>query len=203
MRRVLILLALALTACSEQVGQAQASAPVKNITMPSWQANWDVNKETSFIKFSSVYGGEAFDGFFADFTAHIKFDESDLANSKLIAIIDLISADAGEIERTDALPGKEWFYVKSFPKAKFESRKFSHIGGNKFEVQGDLTLRGITKPLTFPFTLHVIDSAAKMNADFTLNRRDYNVGTGMWKSESDVAHKVSVNIEINASKAAP
>lgn len=193
---VLVFGAVSLTACAEEpVQPAPSVAPVD-----IWQANWQMIAPESSIKFSSIYTGDSFDGHFGSFETKIKFDPKDLSNSIIRATIDLASVDAGEIERTEALPGKEWFYVKSFPKAVFESNTFTHIDGDKYEVSGEFTLRGTTKQLSFPFTLHIEDGTAEMQGAFTLNRRDFNVGTGMWKSASDVAHEVDVKVVVKAKK---
>ena len=187
----------ALTACSEQTVQA---APIAAQT-ETWQANWDVVAAESSVKFTAIYTGESFEGSFTSFNAKIKFDPKNLGQSKLLATIDLSSVEAGEIERTEALPGKEWFYAKNFPKAIFNSREFIHQGGDKYQVTGNFTLRGTTKELVLPFTLRIEDDGkAHMQGGFSLNRRDYNVGTGMWKSPSDVAHNVDVKVVITATK---
>ena len=147
-----------------------------------------------------MMGGDSFTGSFSGFETQIKFNVDDLPGSKIIAIIDMSSADAGDKDRNDALPGKEWFFVKSFPKATFESTGFTHLGGAKYEAAANLTMRGTEKQIIFPFTLNIENGHAAMKSTLTLNRRDYNIGTGMWKSEDDVAHNVSVNIKVEADK---
>jgi len=193
---VLFLSGFAINACSEPTVEAIPVAA----KIEAWQANWVMNPSESAVTFTAIYTGESFEGHFGRFDAKIKFNPDDLEHSKVVARIDLASVDAGETERTEALPGKEWFYVKSFPEAVFESTQFTHLTGGEYEVQGNLTLRGTTKALTFPFTLHIENGKANMEGSLRLNRRDFNVGTGMWKSASDVSHEVNVHIKVSATQ---
>jgi len=162
------------------------------------QTNWAVDKTASSIAFSGVQTGEKFTGSFADFDVQINFNPDDLANAKVVVTIDLASADAGDKDRNGALPGKEWFFVKKFPTAKFETTGFKHLGGNKYETTGQLTIRGAAKTVTLPFTLDINNGKAVMAGQLNLNRRDFNIGTGMWKDQDWVKHNVGVQVAINA-----
>ena len=198
MRSLFIIAILSLGACSDQGAQAQTAVPTS--AAPSLQAGWSVDKAKSVLSFSAEQGGEDFTGTFEVFDAQIKFSPDDLASAKVIVDITLASADAGDIERTEALPGKDWFYVKKFPKAKFETTGFTHKGGVQYEAAADLTIRGITKSVTLPFTLTIDDGHASMQGSLSLNRRDYNVGSGMWESEEWAGHQVTVSIVLEAEK---
>ncbi len=159
---------------------------------------WAVNKTKSRLLFSGNQGGEVFTGSFGEFDAVIDFNPDDLAKAKVDVIINMDSAEAGDAERTDALPGKDWFYVKKFPVAKFEAADFEHLGGDKYVVKGSLTIRDIRKKLDLPFTLKIENGNAVMDAKLTLNRTAYKIGTGMWASEAWVSHDIIVNIHLEA-----
>ena len=209
MRRLALFVGfLGLLACSDASGKAEeapkgtpkAAPVIKTVTPPITTANWTVDKTKSSLGFSGSQSGEAFTGAFSDFDAAINFDPADLGSANVVVTIDTNSADAGEAERTDALPGKEWFYVKKFPIAKFEASKFKHIDGEKYEAVGKLTIRGITQKIALPFTLKIENERATMDAKLTLNRTAYKIGTGMWASEDWVGHDVAVNIHIDANQ---
>ena len=57
-----------------------------------------------------------------------------------------------------------------------------------------LTIRGVAKPLTLPFTLAITGAAAKMNAAVALNRLAFGVGQGEWKATDTVPAGVTVNV---------
>ncbi len=164
-------------------------------------ANWIVDKAASSLSFSGEQTGEKFTGSFANFDVAINFNPDDLASAKIVATIDLTSADAGDKDRNGALPGKEWFFVKKFPTAKFETTSLSHKGGNTYLATGQLTIRGTAKTVHLPFTLDIENGEATMQGQLSLNRRDYNIGTGMWKDEDWVKHNVDVQLVINAGAA--
>lgn len=58
------------------------------------------------------------------------------------------SIDSNSENRDKHLKGPDFFNVKQFPVIKFTGKKFKKIGDDEFEVSGDLTLHGVTKPLT-------------------------------------------------------
>jgi len=200
MRALIITALLLLGACAQQGAQAQTATSASAAS--DLQANWTMDKSKSVLSFSAEQGGESFTGTFEVFDAQIKFSPDDLKGSKVIVDITLGSADAGDVERTEALPSKEWFYVDKFPKAKFETTGFAHKGGDRYEAQAGLTIRGITKSVTLPFTLKIEDERAVMQGSLTLNRRDYKIGNGMWESEDWAGHNVNVSIALEATSAA-
>jgi len=197
---------LGLLACSDATGQAeeapkitpQATAVAKAEISPTITANWTMDKTKSTLAFSGNQSGEAFTGKFENFDAVINFNPNDLAAAKVVVTIDTNSADAGKAERTDALPSKEWFYVKKFPVAKFVSDDFKLLESDKYTAKGNLTIRDITQEIVLPFTLKVKNGRATMDAAFTLNRTAYKIGTGMWASEDWVGHDIAVNVHLEA-----
>ncbi len=193
---------LGLLACSDASGQANETpkpVPVaKSAAAPTIGANWTVDKTKSSLSFSGSQSGEVFTGTFGSFDAVINFDPDNLGNANVVVTIDTNSADAGEAERTDALPGKEWFYVKKFPLAKFIAADFKHLGGDNYQASGNLTIRDITTKIVLPFTLKLDNTRAVMDAKLTLNRTAYKIGTGMWASADWVGHDIAVNIHVEA-----
>lgn len=186
------LLAFGLSACSQGGAEAQPAPQQETPT------NWQVEAAKSRISFSSDQGGEAFTGYFQSFDAQIKFDPSDLESSEVVVQVDMVGAEANDAERTGALPGKDWFSVKKFPQASFAAKRFTKLEGNKYEAEGNLTIRDVTRPLTLPFSLNIKDGVAVMNGMVSINRIDYEVGLGSWKSEDWVAHQVDINIDLVA-----
>lgn len=207
MRYVFPVLAILFAACSPNGAQAdpQIAPSIKEITaMPTLAlSGWSVDKSKSHMKFTAEQNGEEFTGLFEDYTPVIKFDPNDLSNAKVSVDIDIGTAETGDIDRDEALPGKDWFNLKAFPKAKFETTSFSHMGGDKYEAKAVLTLRGMSKNVTFPFSLKIQDGVADMVGQLIINRRDYNIGNGMWKSQDWVGHAVTVDVRLRATNLHP
>lgn len=209
-RLIFIASCLGLLACTDANGRAasqkQVSKPDPNqaqiVTLPSTAAKsntqWVIDKTKSTLSFTGSQSGAAFSGVFESFAAQISFDPANLKDAKVVVTIDMNSADAGDGERTDALPGKEWFYTRKFPVAKYSSTAFTHLNGDKYIAEGQLTIKDITHFQTLVFTLKIENGQAVMDGGLTVNRKDFKIGTGMWASEEWVAHDVEVNVHLVA-----
>ena len=174
------------------------------LAAPAWAAParvWTVDKTASKVAFSSSFDGGAFSGSFRGWDAAIRFDPANLAGSSVTATFDMTSAVTGDSGRDEALPQAEWFAAKQFPKATFTATAFKALGGNRYQAVGNLTMRGVTKPLTLPFTLVITGGVAKMNASVGLNRLAFGVGQGEWKTTEVVPGTVTVNISLTAKRA--
>ncbi len=202
-----------LMACAPAKAQnpTNASNPVNTNTSSTAQTHlatpatsiadhWKIVAASSKLGFKAEQNGEAFTGVFKSFSANIVFSPADLANAHVEAVVDLASIDAGSSERNEALPGKDWFYIKKFPKAEFVSNALKKTGPDMYTARGMLKIKGIEEPLTLPFHLVIDGDKAVMDASFDLDRTRFHVGTGIWESEDWVAHKVVVSLHIVATK---
>lgn len=170
---------------------------------PAWAApaSWTVDKAASRITFKSAFSGETFDGLFKRWDAQIAFDPKQLAASKAVVVIETGSASTGNVERDEALPSADWFSSAKFPRATFTTRSFKDLGGGRYQAIGDLNIRGISKPLTLPFTLAISGDTAKMTSAVVVNRSLFGVGQGQFASAETVPFNVTLNISLTARKA--
>ena len=111
------------------------------------------------------------------------------------------SAATGDATRDEALPTADWFATTLFPRATFTSRRFVSLGGSRYRVDGDLMIRNVARPVSFPFQLAIKGAAATMLGRLSLDRTLFGVGQGQFKGTDTVAGKVDVVISVNASKA--
>jgi polyisoprenoid-binding protein YceI len=162
---------------------------------------WTVDKAASKVGFSSSFDGGAFSGSFRRWDAAIRFDPANLAGSSVTATFDMASAVTGDETRDQALPEPDWFSARAFPKATFTASSFKALGGGRYQAVGTLTMRGVTKPLTLPFTLVITGATAKMTSSVGLNRLAFGVGQGEWKTTEVVPGTVTVNISLTARRA--
>jgi polyisoprenoid-binding protein YceI len=185
-RRHLLILGVSLIA-----GRAAAApAPV-----------WAVDRSGSAIRFSSSMNGQTFSGVFSRWDAAIRFDPANLAGSSVTASIDVASAATGDGDRDQALPTATFFAAAKFPRAVFSASTFKSLGGAHYQAIGQLSLRGVAKPLTLPFTLAITGTRANMTANLALNRLAFGVGQDEWKSTEVLPATVTVSIVIAASRA--
>jgi len=162
---------------------------------------WTVDKAASRLTFASRVGGQAFTGTFKRWDAVIHFDPKDLAHSDVAATIEIASAATGNGDRDAEIPDQDWFWTSHFPRATFVAHGFAAAGPGRYTAPGVLTIRGVAKPLTLPFTLAITGVSAKMHADVELNRLAFGVGQGEWKATDSVPAGVAVHIDIAARRA--
>lgn len=162
--------------------------------------SWSVNKAKSHLAFVASMNGQAINGAFRRFDARIQFDPTNLAGSSVVATIDTGSAFTGEASRDQSLPTADWFNIKAFPQAEFKSSQFKSVGPGRYIAQGNLTIRGISRPVALPFQLAIKDRLAVMRGSLTIDRRAFGVGQGQFAGTEAVAANVRVDIAIEATR---
>lgn len=154
--------------------------------------DWQVKPEKSSLTFESAYQGDPIRGRFNTFEAKIRFDPVDLANAHIEVNVDLASVSTRLQDANSMLPGADFFNVEKFPQAKFISTAFSQTTENNFEGQGTLSIRGQEKPVTLKIKFTSTSSGATLDANTTLNRLDFNIGSGDWKDADLISHEVPI-----------
>ncbi len=179
-------------------------AAIVLVAAPAFAApapSWTIDKARSQVAFVASMNGQAINGSFRRYDARIAFDPANLAGSSVTAVIDTASAATGDTSRDESLPTPDWFNVKAFPRATFQSKSFKTLGGNRYQAAGTLTIRGVAKPVVLPFQLVINGNAAQMRGTLTIDRRWFGVGQGQFATPDTVAANVKINIAINARKA--
>lgn len=170
---------------------------------PAVATVWNIDKAQSTIRFEATQYGEVFSGEFKNFDGQITFDEANLAASRADITIDISSIDTGSDERDGQARDAEWFDIVQYPQARFTSSVFESLGGNRYQVSGNLTIRGLTMPVSFPFVLQIAEAEhgpdfAQMDADLSLNRLDFGVGQGQWANAETIGNEVKLTIHVMA-----
>jgi polyisoprenoid-binding protein YceI len=73
------------------------------------------------------------------------------------------------------LKSEDFFSAEKFPIAKFGITQVKHKGGNEYEVSGDMSIKGITKPLSFPATVSINGLYISGSAKLKINRTDFDI----------------------------
>jgi polyisoprenoid-binding protein YceI len=147
-------------------------------------------------------------GRFSDFGGDIAFDEARPEQSSVSFTIQAASIDTGVADRDAHLRSNDFFSVDEFPTITFRSTAIRPAGSTRFEVTGDLTMRGVTQPVVIPVSYlgTAVDpwgnQKIAFEGDVTLNRRDFGLNwnaaieTGGFLVGDDV--KVSLSIQAAA-----
>jgi len=161
-------------------------------------ANWVVDYSASHLTFDAVQEGTPFTGKLV-FEADITFDPKTLKGTVIVVTIPLKQTDAGTSDRNETLLTKDFFNVGDYPVATFESTEVVTTDKG-FTANGTLTINGIRKPLSLPFTLKEHGESADVVGETTISRKDFNVGTGEWADEGTIGDKVVVKLNLVAKK---
>lgn len=167
---------------------------------PADAARWAVDHAKSSLGFIVAWSGEPFLATFHKWNADIAFDPSDLSHARIAASIDLASEASDTPDNDDGLKGPEGFWVERFRIARFESNAISSSGGNKYVARGTLSLHGVTREISLPFTLDIQGDTARASGRVRVLRTDFGLGTGEWAAPTPIAHEVDIRLDIAAKK---
>lgn len=157
----------------------------------------------SELAFTTQQMGVPVDGRFRQFGAQVAFDPKQPQAARVTFSIDLASVAFGARETEVEAARPEWFDVKQFPQARFESSAVKSIGPGRLEVQGQLTLKGTRAAVSVPVTLAQAGPLTTATGNFVLKRLDFRLGDGEWKDTSLVANEVQVRFKLVLSGVAP
>lgn len=136
--------------------------------------------------------GVTLDGEFKQFSAELHFDPARPEAASTTFNVPLAGIDTGSPEGNDEVKAKTWFDTATHPVARFVSSSVKPLGGNRFEVAGQLSIKGKTRPVSFPVTYTPGTPTASFDGMLPLQRGDFAIGEGEWSAFDIVANKVEV-----------
>ena len=145
-------------------------------------------------------------GKFTKFNGKIDVDREHPQNSSVTAQIYVGSIDTRIKKRDDHLRSTEFFNVERFPQITFKSRSVKQIGPQSGDIVGDLTIHGVTRPVTLHVKLVTpLSETSRTRWAVTTDpimRRDFNLMFApATESISGISQTVAINIEIEAKRA--
>ncbi len=141
-------------------------------------------------------------------SGQIVFNESDMTKSTVNVTFDLANITSRDEKRDAHLRSADFFDIEHYPQATFTSTKVTAIEGDQFSVTGDLTIRGITKPVTMKATFNGTSKSpwntevASFSAVTTINREDWGLtwNVGLESGGVLVGKEIKLSIEAEAIK---
>ncbi len=186
-----LLLSLAMIA---SIGSAQAETKAYKIDPTHTQVHatyLHAGYSNIAIRFNTVEG-------------EFMFDAAKPQNSSLNVKVPMSSLDSGVAKLDTHLSGADFFDVEKFPEATFKSSKVTAAGKGKLKLLGDLTIHGVTKPVSFDVTINGIAphpmkkiASAGFDAVAKIKRSDFGVGNYV----PMVSDEVTLRITMEASEA--
>lgn len=154
------------------------------------QTSWNVDPSHSKVSFSvSHLVISEVDGNFKTFNGSLTTKGTDFANANISFSIDVNSIDTDSEQRDGHLKSEDFFYTEKYSTIEFTSTSFTRKKGDNYKLTGNLTMRGVTKKVTFDVKYGgTIDNDGYGNtkAGFiikgALNRIDYGVA---WNAKTE------------------
>ena len=87
-------------------------------------------------------------GFFKSFSGSVESDGEDFSDAKVEFSLDIDSIDTTQTQRDEHLKSAEFFDAARYPQITFKSTSFTKSGDDEYKLVGDLTIKGVTKPVT-------------------------------------------------------
>jgi polyisoprenoid-binding protein YceI len=137
-------------------------------------------------------------GRFNDITGQFAFDDQDPAQGRFDLHVKTDSIDTGNAARDKHLKGPDFFNVVQYPSMSFKSTSVTKEGDDAYKVVGDLTLHGVTKPITIKVTRTGSGKDMKgrpvagFETHFSIKRTDYKMGNMTGPVGDEVTVIVSV-----------
>jgi polyisoprenoid-binding protein YceI len=174
-------------------------------TMAAQASDWAIDKSHSEADFSVKHMGiSTVHGSFRGVTGTIHFEAGNPTVWSVQATIDVNKVDTGVDERDKSLRGPDFFDVAKYPTMTFRSTSIKKAGSG-YEVMGDLTLHGVTKPVTLAMEAPGIEQvgmdAMSVHRGFTattkINRKDFGLKWNGTLKSGDAVIGDEVKIELN------
>ena len=174
------------------------------------QTKWTVDASHSKIGFivTHLVISEV-EGSFNSYDGTLVASKDDFTNAEINFSVDVNSIDTDNEMRDNHLKGEDFFNAQKYPKMTFKSTSFKKVSGNIYVLEGDLTIRDVTKKVKFDVVYGgtVKDPYGNTKSGFkakaTINRFDYNLkwnalteaGSAVVSEDVDIIIKLELNKE--------
>ncbi|HEY7573576.1 MAG TPA: YceI family protein [Thermoanaerobaculia bacterium] len=145
------------------------------------------------------------EGRFREMRGEVAVDRENPAASRVWVEIVASSLDTRDPYRDRTVRGEDFLNVRRYPTLRFESRRVLPKGGEAFDIEGDLTIRGVTRRVTVPVRLRglarvpEVGDLAGFETSFTIKRSDYGVLGSKWSGgKAILSDEVVVSMEVGA-----
>jgi polyisoprenoid-binding protein YceI len=167
-----------------------ASPPGSYAQVPTYE----VTPTESSIKFG-VDSSVSIKGIFEKWNASIKFSSRDVRDAVLDIEIEADSVNTGSHMKDNKLKGKDFFNAKESPLITFKSTKITQTGPNTFDIEGNFTIRGVTKTEKLTLTSDSKRTpTGSLDGTMAFDRKEYGMTSGI--PFIKIANRVEVNVSL-------
>jgi polyisoprenoid-binding protein YceI len=187
--KLVVLFILLASVVLSSVTQAQDSAGVPV---------FEISQTGSTIQFA-VKASIAIAGTFDNWNATLTFKSPDVTTAALDVEIQAASVDTGSGLKDSKLKSADFFDVENNPLITFKSNKVVQTGGNTFELDGNFTIRGVTKPEKLTLTVSGRGTGSgTIKGTMAFDRKDYGMNSGI--PFIRIADRVEVTVDLKGKR---
>lgn len=172
---------------------------------------YNVDPSHSRVEFSVKHLGIAnVKGTFGSFEGQLVIENGDLSTAIATGSVDVATVDTNEADRDTHLRSADFFDVETYPKMTFRSTSISPHGDDEFVIEGELTLHGVTQPITLKAEVQGTETdpwgneRVGLEISGKLDRSDYGMkfNQALGSGNLLVSDKVKLSLDVSAVKAA-
>lgn len=182
-------------------GLGSVALAVTLLPLPAAASDWQVDPARSSLTVEFDQGGKPVAARFESFAAEVSFDPADPASARAEIIVDLASFRSGDAQRDQMATAAEFLSAATAGSATYRATAFTAAGGDRYEVAGELTLRGVTGRIAHPATIAVNGADARATGEVILNRVEFGVGAAQFPRGDQVGLTVTVRFDLAATRA--
>lgn len=157
-----------------------------------------IDPAASRIDFGFKQMGVGMDGRFDQFSVQLQFDPDEPETARAVLELQVDSVDTGSVEGNEEVKGKLWFDAAAHPLARFESTQLKPLGDGRFELAGNLTIKGRTQAVVASLSYAPDGENGLIEGRFPMKRADFGVGEGEWADYGLVANEIEVRFRMLA-----
>jgi polyisoprenoid-binding protein YceI len=169
---------------------------------------WDLDSAHSHIYFDIKHIYSTVRGGFEDFSGLVLFDPENKEAGHVEFEVKVDSVNTGITKRDDHLRSGDFFDTGNYPLMTFKSTSVKRVSEDKYLLEGDLTVKDVTKKVSIPFTflgmrespIRAGSYVAGFEAEFTIDRLEYHVGTGKFYEMGVIGKDVRIVVSLEVMK---
>jgi len=146
------------------------------------------------VGFAAIQSGEPLIGEFGEVSIDLLMNEENPGRSTLSATVATATVSTGDSQIDGTIVSADWFASDEYPDATFNSSNFEAMENSAYRVYGEITIRGVARPLEFVISLE--DGVGR--GEFVIDRRDFGIGDD--GQDEFVDPQVTINFRVPYSK---
>jgi polyisoprenoid-binding protein YceI len=168
------------------------------LAVPAWAGDWAVLPADSSLTLTIQQGQTPIKARFERFDADISFDPADPGQARIVVEVDLASFASDDDQRDAQAKGPDFLAAGDGARAVYRTTSVTPIGGDRYRVEAELTLKGVTRQVSHEATITVDGDAAHAVGLVPITRTEFGVGTGQFATGGLIGLDVAVAFDLEA-----